>query len=147
MELEALDYANVWFVTLTYDDEHLPLSPSGLPTLRYSDVQKFLKRLRTNSGQKFRYFAASEYGDRTQRPHYHLIIYGLDIPDLRSYNVNMKGMYYVSKFIDQTWQGGSCVIAPGIQRTLATLLDTYSKKSSAKEPILITEIESDRSLE
>lgn len=61
------------FVTLTYDNAHLP--PNG--TLVKADAQKFLKRLRKKvEPNKIRYFLIGEYGDKTQRPHYHAILYG-----------------------------------------------------------------------
>lgn len=61
------------FLTLTYDDQHLP--PNG--GLRYSDLQKFWKRLRKKYGkQSLRYYAVGEYGDRSLRPHYHAIVFG-----------------------------------------------------------------------
>lgn len=132
MELEAIDHVSVWFLTLTYDDEHLPLSPSGLPTLKYDDVQKFLKRLRKNSGQKFRYFAAGEYGDRTQRPHYHLIVYGLVLDDLKPYNIK-KGGYYVSEFIEKTWSRGNCLLAQGVGGTFAYCAGYVLKKQFGKK--------------
>ncbi|MER9280545.1 hypothetical protein [Mesorhizobium sp. M0522] len=42
--------------------------------LTYSDVQKYLKRLR-KSGHKFRYFAVGEYGSKKGRAHWHLILF------------------------------------------------------------------------
>ena len=69
------------FLTLTYDDDHLPLNRRGLPTLRKSDWQKFMKRLRKEVAgegrEKLRYMACGEYGPRTQRPHLHAVLYGL----------------------------------------------------------------------
>ena len=62
------------FLTLTYDDDHLP--PNG--SLVKSDLQKFFKRLRKNSGKKMAYFACGEYGEQTARCHYHVILFGLD---------------------------------------------------------------------
>lgn len=73
-ELESFDCAV--FVTLTYDEEHLPEHGS----LVVSDLQKFFKRLRKECdkcGRKIRYFACGEYGDKYGRPHYHAIIFGL----------------------------------------------------------------------
>lgn len=85
MILESLNYENEQqsFLTLTYSEENLPYSQPGEsgeshPTLDKSDLQKFLKRLRKNMG-KFRYFACGEYGTKTHRPHYHLIIFGLPL--------------------------------------------------------------------
>lgn len=67
------------FITLTYDNEHLPEKeqfPNG--NLVKQDVQKFLKRVRKQlgDGKRISYFACGEYGDRTERAHYHIIIYG-----------------------------------------------------------------------
>ena len=66
------------FVTMTYDDNHLPENSS----LSVSDLQKFFKRLRKELkkiGRSIRYYACGEYGDRFGRPHYHAIIYGLSL--------------------------------------------------------------------
>ena len=64
------------FVTLTYADEHLPAHGS----LQYADVQKFFKRLR-KAGHRFRYFVVGEYGDNTERAHYHVLLFGYWPPD------------------------------------------------------------------
>lgn len=64
------------FLTLTYEDP--PLSFNGLPTLDKADFQKFMKRLRRILGKsKLKYYACGEYGSRTQRPHYHAIVFNL----------------------------------------------------------------------
>lgn len=58
-----------YFITLTYDDDHLPSDGS----LSKSELQRFFKRLR-----KFiplRYFACGEYGDHFGRPHYHFLLF------------------------------------------------------------------------
>lgn len=69
-ELEVSSSA--FFLTLTYNDEHLP--PGGQLCKR--DLQLFLKRLRKrNSG--IRYFAVGEYGTEGNRPHYHAVIFNL----------------------------------------------------------------------
>lgn len=61
------------FVTLTYDDDHLPISSLGVPTLDPGHLHKFFKNLRYNFD--FRYFACGEYGDKFERPHYHFILF------------------------------------------------------------------------
>ena len=67
------------FVTLTYDDEHLPSNGSLVPR----DLTLFFKRLRKDLGEwKIKYFACGEYGDRFGRPHYHAIIFGLGTYDV-----------------------------------------------------------------
>lgn len=72
------------FITLTYDEDHLEYNSKGYPTLSKSTLQKFIKRLRRalgyhNIDTKLKYFACGEYGDRTSRPHYHIIIFGLGL--------------------------------------------------------------------
>ena len=74
--LEASQYEDNCFLTLTYGDEHLP-SGNNLDPLA---LTLFLKRLRkffdTKFGRKFRYFGVGEYGDESERPHYHLALFG-----------------------------------------------------------------------
>lgn len=68
LKQEYLDSEFAIFVTLTYDDDHLPLDFS----VNKKDVQLFHKRLRKHFPSKdLRYYLVSEYGDRTHRPHYH----------------------------------------------------------------------------
>ena len=61
------------FVTLTYDESNVTKSENGLQTIRKTDLQKFFKRLRKLNHEKISYYAVGEYGDKTQRPHYHLV--------------------------------------------------------------------------
>lgn len=64
--------SSAFFITLTYDDEHLPPGEE----LSKRDLQLFLKRLRKrNPG--IRYFAVGEYGTQKGRPHYHAVIFNL----------------------------------------------------------------------
>lgn len=70
--LEAMyQPANAW-ITLTYDEKHLPEDHH----LRPADLQSFFKRLRKAIGS-FRYFACGEYGDKFGRPHYHAVLFGV----------------------------------------------------------------------
>lgn len=77
MMLERLCCSDAAFVTLTYSDDTLAYSEMGYPTLCKRDLQLFLKRLRKSLGRKFRYYACGEYGENTERPHYHLALFGL----------------------------------------------------------------------
>lgn len=69
--LEAAQYADNTFVTLTYDEENIPENQSVSPAI----LSAFVKRHRKH-GFKFRYFGCGEYGDNTMRPHYHLAMFG-----------------------------------------------------------------------
>lgn len=81
IELEASRYRSNAFATLTYRDEVLPYTASSgsgesvFPTLQPRHLQLFLKRLRKDLPEKLRFFAVGEYGDRSERPHYHLALF------------------------------------------------------------------------
>lgn len=70
------------FVTLTYDTDYVPMTKRGWMTLYKKDLQDFFKRLRKNTGKKIKYYAVGEYGTRTYRPHYHLILFNADYRDV-----------------------------------------------------------------
>ena len=72
--LEQTMHSDSCFVTLTYDQEHLP-HPAWVSK---PEIQNYIKRLRWNvEPKKFRYYAVGEYGE-LWRPHYHVILFGLD---------------------------------------------------------------------
>lgn len=63
------------FVTLTYNTDNVPIIKSKYPmTLRKKDLQDYFKRLRKRA-PNLKYMAASEYGGKKWRPHYHAIIF------------------------------------------------------------------------
>lgn len=111
--LELPYHEHSWFVTLTYNDIYVPRTYYSDPdtgeayeayTLRLKDLQDFFKRLRFNSGQELRYFAAGEYGDKFMRPHYHAIIFGLKLDDLVPFGRNELGhQYYRSPILEHNW--------------------------------------------
>ena len=74
--LEALDHEENYFITLTYDNEHLPKDGK----VSKEEMQRFFKRLRQEFGE-CRYLCVGEYGKANKRPHYHAIVFGLHIPD------------------------------------------------------------------
>lgn len=63
------------FVTLTY--ENPPRTLEGVPTLSREDGRLFRRRLGKALGRDVRFFWAGEYGESTQRPHYHAVLFGL----------------------------------------------------------------------
>lgn len=114
--MEAQLHESSYFVTLTYDDEYIPVSITNsdgefMSSLCKKDFQDFMKRLRERTGQKLRYFACGEYGSKTKRPHYHALIFGLHLDDLVLYSKNGRGdLLYNSKFMDSVWKKGYVVI-------------------------------------
>lgn len=94
------------FITLTYDDQHLPPDYS----LRVSDWQKFMKRLRERTGKRIRFFHCGEYGDLTSRPHYHAILFGLDFSDKVLWKENKGFPLWTSRTLEKVWGMGHCPI-------------------------------------
>lgn len=79
------------FVTLTYDDDHIPRTKDGNCTLVKSDLQKFMKRIRRNlhyhyglKSSAFKYLACGEYGDSFGRCHFHICFFGLSTEVLKA---------------------------------------------------------------
>lgn len=95
---------SAFFVTLTYDDNHLPRDSS----LNVRDPQLFLKRLRQHKdvkGLNIRYMLVGEYGSETFRPHYHAIIFNLPIfNDFRNIKLRM--------LIEDVWKLGGVYVVP-----------------------------------
>lgn len=70
-------------VASLFGDSYSPRTNCFLPCFRYSDVQKFLKKLRRfleRQGLKsrVRYYCTAEYGSSFFRPHYHLLLFFAD---------------------------------------------------------------------
>lgn len=99
------------FLTLTYDDDHLPcLDGTRIGTLRYNDFQLFAKRLRQKVGS-FRFLMCGEYGSHgTRRPHYHAILFGLTLDDLQPWKREPTYVLYRSKTVESAWQNGFCTV-------------------------------------
>lgn len=76
---EAQQHEQNCFVTLTYAK-----APSRIDKRH---LQLFFKRLRKHT--KLRYFACGEYGTKTHRPHYHVVLFGRDFLE-RSSAINDK---------------------------------------------------------
>lgn len=84
---EAERSCSAFFVTLTYDNDHVPISSNGFMTLDKarkidgvyinSHTQRFFKALRhTNyNGYQIKYYMCGEYGTDSLRPHYHVILF------------------------------------------------------------------------
>lgn len=123
------------FVTLTYSDEYLPINDDGYVTLKKSDVQKFLKRMRRNMEyygckKDFKIVYCGEYGDgshsttqtgvSTNRPHYHLAFLGLSDTE-------------VIKYTRKLWKFGLCDVGVLTSGGLRYICKYMSKASPSKE--------------
>lgn len=95
------------FVTLTYDDEHLPAGA----TLVKRDFQLFMKRLRKSRREPIRFYACGEYGETTARPHYHAVLFNCDFGDKLRHTVNNRDdVLYRSDELLGLWDNGHALI-------------------------------------
>lgn len=98
------------FLTLTYDNKHLPAGN----TLIKRDLQLFMKRLRKDGSLvgsgSVRFFACGEYGEKTHRPHYHLLLLSHTLPDLRVETHGPEYNLYSSNTLRGLWTAGNSVI-------------------------------------
>jgi len=103
------------FLTLTYDDKHLPLVGNSLrPTLRKEDMTLFLKKFRfAIQPKKIRFFQCGEYGETHGRPHHHMILFGEDFAKDRTPIRNSRAGYpqYSSPLLSRLWHHGEAVIS------------------------------------
>ena len=80
--LESLMHKESSFWTLTYEDEKCPVIFKKDGTYDYTlkpiHMQAWMKSIRSKiAPEKIRFFGVGEYGDKTERPHYHVILFGM----------------------------------------------------------------------
>lgn len=125
---EASLHRHNWFVTLTYADEFLPVDES----LNHRDWQLFAKRLRARIGP-FRFFMCGEYGDNTQRAHYHALLFGADIPDFNKCNsVYSSNDLFQSKLLTECWGNGFTTLGL-VSMASARYVASYALKRVSEE--------------
>ncbi len=104
---EASQHEHNSYLTLTYNDEQLPSDGS----LVKSHHQKFMKRLRQRFPKNtLKYYMCGEYGDETNRPHYHSCLFGMAFPDEILWSHNHGLPLYTSEILEDTWTHGHAKI-------------------------------------
>lgn len=132
---EAKCHEHNSFITLTYADEYLPSNSS----LDKRDFQKFIKRFRADvferAGTTIRFYHCGEYGDKTQRPHYHACIFGWSFPDREIWRTNhqTKQRYYRSEQLERLWPFGISVIGDLTFESAAYVARYVVKKINGKQ--------------
>lgn len=142
--LEASCWPENYFITLTYDDDHLPWDVSDetgevAPTLRRRDVVLFRKQLdeelRKRGHVGVRQMTAGEYGSQTQRPHAHLLLFNLPLSDLRPWSRSSLGdLYYRSDLVEKCWPHGQVIIGEVTPQS-SSYVARYCQKKAGGEPL------------
>ena len=116
------------FLTLSYDDENLPYGQD----LVYQHVQNFLKAVRKNYGY-VRFVCAGEYGENYGRPHWHLIVYSLELPDLEQVGKGSRGdPLFSSPRLEELWGKGRVWVGEVNPTTCAYVVGYALKDTGAK---------------
>ena len=104
---EASLYEKNCFLTLTFNQEHLPADMS----LCVKTHQDFMKRLRFRCGSGIKFYMCGEYGSKFGRPHYHYLLFNHDFNDKELFRVTRRGeRLYTSKVLEELWPFGYSTI-------------------------------------
>lgn len=121
--LESQEHDECSFLTLTYDDDHLPdefhhkktgqiYAPLSVSPYEH---KQFINKLQTYAprklGKKIRYYGVGEYGEQTQRPHFHYALFGYPSCPYRGASM-VAGKFQpclcpTCKFISDIWGKGN----------------------------------------
>lgn len=148
---ESREHAYNCMITLTYDNfeyddkgdiiGELPVNPDLKVNQR--DVQLFIKRLRkwysTVSDEKIKYIACAEYGSKTHRAHYHVILFGVRFPDIHFYKKSKRGnVIYMSEKLSSLWSHGICTVdSISVHSAIARYCTKYCAKSRSDNTFML----------
>ena len=121
--LEASRFEVNSFITLTYDNAHLP--KDGF--LVKKDLQDFFKRLRYYCGD-VRYFACGEYGEITHRPHYHALLFGVNFDDCSFHTMSNHRPFFTSDKLSKAWPHGLALVGSVDSGSIAYVTGYVEKK-------------------
>jgi hypothetical protein len=148
--LEANEWKENWFITLTYDDDHLPpkkiinyqgeeylfehyLEPEDLTVFNNSLRRHWLRKY---GHDNIRFFACGEYGELYGRPHFHGIYFNLPIPpnELRWWkNTSDGNQLFTCDEIEKIWGKGMVRIGHVTWSTCAYTARYIMKKFKGPE--------------
>lgn len=139
--LERFNHGDATFVTLTYDDEHLPEvldKDTGeiLNTLVPKHLQDWLKRLRkAYAPKKIRFYGCGEYGDTSDRAHYHVALFGYPQCEWGTsrYSRSRKNCCWSCDLLRSTWGQGNIYSGELTAESSAYISGYVTKKMTSKE--------------
>lgn len=150
MMMELPYHDESYFLTLTYNDANVPRNPYEFDeetgeilaeslSLNPKDLQLFMKRLRDQQryhhSNKIKFYACGEYGSQTERPHYHLIVFGLKLTDKEPFghsDVCSGAPYFTSKTLERLWPYGYVGVANVTWETCAYVARYVTKKRTGQ---------------
>lgn len=143
---EAKSHENNYFLTLTIDDDHLKDSCGNIgvknlmfaPTACMDDLTAFVKRLRADQDyhhdNRLKWFGCTEYGDSSNRPHGHMILFGPILDDLKPWTKSGSNWLYRSEYLESKWKQGNILVgemtaesAQYVAKYCSKVTDEYKK--------------------
>lgn len=114
-----------FFITLTYDAEHLMFCPNNRPTLHPNHVTLWMKKFRKHfKPRTLKYYVCGEYGSNRKRPHYHMILFVSD--------TQLSAMQ-ITNVIEKTWEYGDTHVGTVTGESIAYTLKYISKPPSVPQ--------------
>lgn len=122
---EASQWEETCFITLTYDDLHVPSDGS----LRYSDFQKFIRSLRKHV-RPVRFYMCGEYGEELGRPHYHAALFNTGFREDRYVwrDFGSGCVVYRSALLEKCWPWGMSSVGELTSQSAAYVARYVMKK-------------------
>lgn len=116
------------FLTLTYDEKHLPPEFTDIKL----EFKKFMKRLRKKLKKKLLYIVSHEYGSKTFRPHHHAIIFGWNPKNQKFLKTTGKDCnLFTSPDVENIWKKGYHSIGTANEKT-AYYIASYALKGKKR---------------
>lgn len=132
--LEAKDHEKNAFVTLSYSDDKIPEGGTLVP----AHCRDFLKRLRSRVEPiKIRHYLVGEYGDESERPHYHAILFGY--PSCQwgrsRYSKTKSRCCIACDTVSSCWGHGHVFLGEVTPESAAYVCGYVTKKLTAPDPV------------
>lgn len=119
------------FLTLTYDDEHLPSH-----ICLKEPFQRFIHYLRRSVKKKISYIVSHEYGSQFFRPHHHCLIFGWEPKNQKFLKKSKSGeSLFTSDSVFRLWPHGFHSIGTANERS-AYYIASYALKGKEHTIVL-----------
>lgn len=123
-------HSHAWFLTLTYNEDTIPEHGSLDP----QHLRAFFKSLRKNyPAGSISYFACGEYGTRTQRPHYHALLFGSHFLDKYLHRTGNSHVAWRADSLESHWELGHSEFSAVTPASIAYVAGYVQKKLTTKQ--------------
>lgn len=126
--LEAAQYDENSFVTLTFDDDSLPADSSLSPRTLTLFIKRLRKELDLQGLGRIRYFGCGEYGETSGRPHYHLALFNYRPCEYGVTRVSKRSCCSTCDLVSRAWNQGITQVGTLEQSSAAYVAGYVTKK-------------------